>query len=102
FYKYQAMRMSTFGRPRIISCGADFPQHIGVPRGCMSQLSEMLSTNGINVSIQDERIFGVPVNASFTGELRPLQQEAAVEILKHDIGVLSATTAFGKTVVAAY
>ena len=32
----------------------------------------------------------------------PEQNEAAVSLLNHDFGVLSATTAFGKTVVAAY
>ena len=30
----QAMRLSTFGKPRIIACAEDFPQHIGLPRGC--------------------------------------------------------------------
>ena len=33
FYKAQAMRLSTFGKPRIISCGQDFAQHIALPRG---------------------------------------------------------------------
>jgi hypothetical protein len=31
FYKAQAMRLSTFGKPRIISCAEDFPQHAGLP-----------------------------------------------------------------------
>ena len=34
--------------------------------------------------------------------LRPEQDLATVEMLKHDTGVLSATTAFGKTVIAIY
>ena len=38
----------------------------------------------------------------FVGQLRPEQKKAASALLKHDIGVLSATTAFGKTVLAAY
>lgn len=38
----------------------------------------------------------------FHGTLRPEQEVAAKELLKHDTVVLSATTAFGKTVVAAY
>ena len=37
-----------------------------------------------------------------TGSLRPEQQLAANALAAHDIGVLAATTAFGKTVVAAW
>ncbi len=37
-----------------------------------------------------------------SGELRPEQKVAADALLKHDTGVLAATTAFGKTVVAAW
>lgn len=102
FYKYQAMRMSTFGRPRIISSGADFPKHIGLPRGCLDQLESVLRNNGVDFAVDDRRIYGNPLDVSFNGTLRPLQQQAAGELLSHDIGVLSATTAFGKTVVAAY
>ena len=39
---------------------------------------------------------------SFRGDLRPEQQMAASAMLAHDTGVLAATTAFGKTVVAAW
>jgi len=102
FYKYQAMRMSTFGRTRVISCSTDFPKHIGFPRGSMEQLEELLKSNGIDIEVQDERYAGTPIEASFAGVLRPLQEQAANELLQHDIGVLSAATAFGKTVVAAY
>ena len=38
----------------------------------------------------------------FHGELRPEQKTAARAMMAHDTGVLSATTAFGKTVVAAW
>lgn len=102
FYKYQAMRMSTFGRPRIISCSSDFPKHVGFPRGCIDQLKDLLRFNGIETEVKDERFSGIPIDARFDGVLRPLQEQAANEVLKHDIGVLSAATAFGKTVIAAY
>ena len=39
---------------------------------------------------------------AFCGELREEQNMAAEAMLQYDIGVLSATTAFGKTVVASY
>jgi len=39
---------------------------------------------------------------AFQGTLRPEQKAAAKALLKHETGVLSATTAFGKTVLAAW
>jgi superfamily II DNA or RNA helicase len=43
-----------------------------------------------------------PPNGRFCGTLRPDQEKAARELLVHETGVLAATTAFGKTVVAAW
>jgi superfamily II DNA or RNA helicase len=40
--------------------------------------------------------------SGFSRRLRPDQQAAAEALLAHDTGVLAATTAFGKTVVAAW
>ena len=45
---------------------------------------------------------GTPLDVEFHGELRPEQKIAARAMLAHDTGVLAATTAFGKTVVAAW
>lgn len=42
------------------------------------------------------------LDIQFCGELRPEQQLAVDALMQSDIGVLSATTAFGKTVVAAW
>jgi superfamily II DNA or RNA helicase len=50
----------------------------------------------------DKRFGGVPTNVIFKGELRPSQQEAAQQLLGHGNGILSAPTAFGKTVIAAW
>src|SRR5687767_4532561 len=35
FYKTQAMRLSTYDKPRVIACAEDHPHHIGLPRGCL-------------------------------------------------------------------
>jgi hypothetical protein len=43
FYRAQAMRMSTNGKPRIISCADDFPQHIALPRLAKRSLQPRLS-----------------------------------------------------------
>lgn len=102
FYKAQAMRLSTFGKPRIISCCEDFPNHIGIPRGCLDEVADLLHSLGIETEIVDKRFFGSLADLEFHGTLRPEQELAAKEMLEHDTGVLSATTAFGKTVIAAF
>ncbi len=102
FYKAQAMRLPTYDKPRIIACAEDFPKHVGLPRGCMDDLCELLSDLGIRPDVRDERCDGRPLDVAFHGELRPEQAAAAEAMLAHDIGVLSATTAFGKTVLAAW
>ena len=102
FYKAQAMRLSTFGKPRVIGCAEDFPSYIGLPRGCLDDAIELLKTHNIKPELTDERFAGASVNVIFKGELRPLQQEAAQQLFAHDYGILSAPTAFGKTVIAAW
>ncbi|OQY03990.1 MAG: restriction endonuclease subunit R, partial [Planctomycetales bacterium 4572_13] len=42
------------------------------------------------------------VDMKFNGQLYPDQKKAAKALLKHDNGILAATTAFGKTVIASY
>ena len=102
FYRAQAMRLSTFDKPRIIACAEDHPEHIALPRGCLDDLRMLLKNHGICLDLQDLRQSGAPLDVRFCGELRPDQIAAAEAMLAHDIGVLAATTAFGKTVLAAW
>jgi hypothetical protein len=102
FYQAQAMRLSTFGKPRIISCCEDFPKHMGLPRGCLDELLELFQSLKVKVALADQRFAGTPLELQFRGSLRAEQQQAADALLQHETGVLSASTAFGKTVVAAY
>jgi len=102
FYKTQAMRLPTYDKPRIIGCAEEHPHHIGVPRGCLDDVRQVLAALNIRPVIHDERYGGQPLEVTFQGQLRPEQKLAADAMLKHEIGVLSATTAFGKTVIAAW
>ncbi len=102
FYKAQAMRLPTYGKPRVISCAEDHALHIGLPRGCLEELLELCRALHIKVVVKDERFAGHPLLVAFTGALRPDQTKAAEAMLAYDMGVLSATTAFGKTVLAAW
>ena len=47
FYRAQAMRLSTFGKPRIISCAELHPRHVALPRGCLDEALELLRSHGI-------------------------------------------------------
>ena len=102
FYRAQAMRLSTYDKPRIIACAEDHPHHIGLPRGCLDEVRQTLNDVGVRSVLRDERNGGRPLGLSFQGELRPEQLAAARAMLAHETGVLAATTAFGKTVVGAW
>ena len=102
FYRAQAMRLPTHEKPRIIACAEDHPKHFGLPRGCLDDVVEMLRTLKIQPVLHDVRFGGTLLDVSFRGVLRAEQQVAATALLRHDTGVLAATTAFGKTVVAAW
>lgn len=102
FYKAQSMRLSTYDKPRVIGCGADLPQHIGLPRGSLADALELLRHHSVKATIRDERYSGAPIDVEFRGILRKHQAEAAQAVLVHDDGVVCAPTAFGKTVLAAW
>lgn len=102
FYKAQAMRLTTWDKPRIISCAEDHTDHIGLPRGCHEEVFELLQRLKIRVSTRDERFAGETLDLAFCGTLRPEQDKVGAAMLEHDCGVLAATTAFGKTVLAAW
>ena len=94
------MRLSVFNIPRIIGCAEDFTKHLGIPRGCLDEITQLFSELGIDSSIEDERNVGKPIEASFLGNLSADQEKALQRMLSSDLGVLAAATAFGKTVIA--
>lgn len=101
FYKAQAMRLSVWNKPRVIGCAQNFPQHIGLPRGCWDAVQTLMDNHRIAPVIQDERFAGTPLDVGFLGALREDQDAATLALLPHDNGILCAPTAFGKTVTAA-
>lgn len=101
FYRAQAMRMSTYGKPRIISCADDLDQEIVLPRGCSDAALSALKSQGITTIVDDQRFAGDLIDTKFLGTLRAEQEAAANDLLDNDTGLLCAPTAFGKTVVAA-
>jgi superfamily II DNA or RNA helicase len=102
FYRAQAMRLPTYDTSRIVACARDYPHHLGLPRGCLEDLRQLLSDLKVTCLIRDERCSGKALDVSFQGELRADQRIVAESMLAHETGVLSATTAFGKTVIGAW
>ena len=102
FRQKQAMRLPVRGVPRIISCADEDQDFLALPRGCAEAVTELLDEYNVPYSLEDRRNEGRPIDATFTGALRPEQEPAAEALLREDTGVLSATTAFGKTVIGAY
>ena len=102
FYKAQAMRLPIYDKPRIICAAEEQDGYLALPRCCEESLIDQLEQSSAAYEIDDQTCPGRPVRVTFKGTLRDEQQPAADALLVHNNGVLSATTAFGKTVVAAY
>jgi len=102
FYKAQAMRLAIYDKPRIISCAEEIGGYLALPRGCLEDVANLCDELKIDLRIDDKRFAGEKLGLTFDGTLREDQEKAAEAMLAHETGVLSATTAFGKTVLAAW
>lgn len=101
FYSKQALRLSTYAIPRIISCFDITNEYLAMPRGCEDAIRSFLNDNTVTYTIIDKTNHGNKISVSFQGEEREEQMEAINALLPYTNGILHATTAFGKTVTAA-
>lgn len=101
FYSKQALRLSTYAIPRIISCFDITNEYLAMPRGCEDATLSFLNDNAVTYTITDKTNHGNKISVSFQGEEREEQLEAINALLPYTNGILHATTAFGKTVTAA-
>jgi superfamily II DNA or RNA helicase len=101
FYSKQALRLSTYSVPRIISCFDITDEYLAMPRGCEDAILSFLNDNNVKYSITDETSHVKKISVTFTGKEREEQTDAINALLTYSNGVLHATTAFGKTVTAA-
>lgn len=100
FYAKQGMRLSTYDIPRIISCSELTDDYLAIPRGCEDDVIDILKHYNVEYIVEDKSNHGRQLDVTFKGILREEQQTAMSCMLSHNIGTLSATTAFGKTVFA--
>lgn len=98
FFKNKAIGLSNYAQSRFIYLGSDENGYICIPRGLLETVQERCESAEINIEIEDIRNSGQNINVEFSGELRDKQKEAICKLLQYDCGILSAATAFGKTV----
>lgn len=97
FYLKQAMRQPTYQTPERIYLFEENETELRLPRGLLVTLRERFE----ELELTDEQYSLSPIRVSFNGQLRFDQEVALADLLGSDNGLLSATTGFGKTVLAA-
>ena len=101
FFKTQALRFSTHGIPRYITCARIERGDLSLPRGCFDEIATLLKEQGIAILIDDKQQSGQRLGSlKFLGKLTKDQAKAVSVMTQHSTGVLHAPTAFGKTVAA--
>ena len=102
FYKNKRLGYSNYHNFSAVYMGKDMDGYICIPRGLRDNLLTSCKEAGIEYEIVDHREKGRPIRVSFNGDLKTQQDLAAQHLLTFDHGVLSAATAFGKTVICSY
>ncbi|SJZ61489.1 Superfamily II DNA or RNA helicase [Pilibacter termitis] len=97
YFKKQKMRARLWNTPRMISCANEDSEFLYLPRGVEKKLQSKIE----EIEWVEKTIKGHKIEVEFLGTLKQEQKEALKAIQKHEMSVLSARTAFGKTVVGA-
>ena len=100
FYKAERMRLPVWNKPRYIDCSKESQDELVLPRGWLEEIKCCLDNLKVKYEISDTCIKGTTQNFSFNGTLKDNQPEALKALLAHDMGILSAGTGFGKTVIS--
>lgn len=87
---------TTQNKKRFIGCS--LPNRMQSLRAVLQSLSDL----NLKTVVRDQRNSSQLLKVTFQGELRPEQIVVAQAMLAQDTGVLTGTTAFGKTMVAAW
>lgn len=99
FVKRQRMRAPIWrdNIPQLMTCAREDEQNIYLPRGLASKLKDVIPT----IQWLDMKSIGQPIRVTFNGTLRSEQEEGFQALNQTDLGILSARTGFGKTVLSA-
>jgi len=66
FYSAQAMRFSTFAKPRVIACAEDLDHYIALPRGLLQELLELFESHGVAARCRTIALAVSPSRSRFT------------------------------------
>lgn len=99
FYKKQNMRLLIYNIPRFIDCSEEDEENLYLPRGNLFEIKDFFDKNNCELIMKDNRNLGNEIDVTFEKKLYPEQKDALSELLKNDMGLLSAGTGFGKTIV---
>lgn len=86
--------------PEVLRFYRDDPSGLILPRGFIGQLISMARRSGERYQTEDRRRLLPTVDFTFSGRLRPFQEQAVKEMMSRDFGTLSAPTGSGKTIMA--
>ena len=98
-YRNQAIGISNYKYSRFLYLGEDVDGYIHLPQGLWDEFQEQCQNNYVGYEVDDQRMGNTGIDVKFHGELRQSQIPAVEAMLQHENGILSAATAFGKTVV---
>lgn len=93
--------VSHLKNPYYIYCGREYKEYIFLPRGCSEALLKSLNEADIPYTLNNRQAEGSPLKVQFDGELKENQKKAIQSLKDQNVGIISAATAFGKTVVGA-
>ncbi len=99
FYKNENLRISNWNTPRFIRCYREDLEFLYLPRAMADKAQALITDAGSTLLITDRRAQPTPIEVNFVGALRPPQQAAVAELVRHDLGVLEAPPGAGKTVM---
>ena len=99
FYRNQAMGISNYKYSRFIYLGEDIDGYIHLPQGLWDKVRDQCQNDYVGYEVDDQRVGSTGIDVTFRGTLRESQIPAVEAMLQHENGILSAATAFGKTVV---
>lgn len=102
YYKNKRLGYSNYYNFSMIYMGEDLEGYIKIPRGMLEDIINECKNARIPYDIEEQREKGRPIRVLFNGALRIQQELAAQRLLAYDHGILSAATAFGKTVVCSH
>ncbi|MCX6077387.1 MAG: DEAD/DEAH box helicase family protein [Campylobacterales bacterium] len=100
FYIRQNLRKSTFNTPRVISLFDLNERYVILPRGLITKVQDLFTSNNATLTIEDERFTKNIDKPKFIIKLRDEQKIAFDKILKNNYSILIAPPGFGKTAIA--